>query len=110
MAANSWKVISPDLTRNDKSKQGFSGGLTGDNIGVEYAGVVFALAESPKEAGVIWAGTNDGLVQITRDGGKNWTNVTANIPGLARVGHGLQHRSLALRRRNGVHHASIFTR
>jgi photosystem II stability/assembly factor-like uncharacterized protein len=83
---NSWKVISPDLTRNDKSKQGFSGGLTGDNIGVEYIDVVFALAESPKEAGLIWAGTNDGLVQITRDGGKNWTNVTANIPGLPEWG------------------------
>jgi photosystem II stability/assembly factor-like uncharacterized protein len=73
---NSWQVISPDLTLNDKSRQGFSGGLTGDNIGVEYAGVVMAIAESPKQAGVIWAGTNDGLVQITRDGGQNWTNVT----------------------------------
>jgi len=79
---NSWQVISPDLTLNDKSRQGFSGGLTGDNIGVEYAGVVFAIAESPKEAGVIWAGTNDGIVQITRDGGKNWTNVTRNIPNM----------------------------
>ncbi len=79
---NSWQVISPDLTLNDKSRQGFSGGLTGDNIGVEYAGVVFAIAESPKEAGVIWAGTNDGIVQITRDGGKNWTNVTKNIPNM----------------------------
>jgi photosystem II stability/assembly factor-like uncharacterized protein len=76
---NSWKVISPDLTRNDKSKQGPSGGLTGDNIGVEYIDVVFALAESPKEAGLIWAGTNDGLVQITRDGGKSWANVTPNV-------------------------------
>ena len=79
---NSWQVISPDLTLNDRSRQGFSGGLTGDNIGVEYAGVVFAIAESPKEAGTIWAGTNDGLVQITRDGGKNWTNVTRNIPNM----------------------------
>ena len=78
----SWQLISPDLTTNDKSKQGFSGGLTGDNIGVEYAPVVFAIAESPKESGLIWAGTNDGLVQVTRDGGKNWTNVTKNIPGL----------------------------
>jgi len=78
----SWQVISPDLTLNDKSRQGFSGGLTGDNIGVEYAGVVFAISESPKEAGLIWAGTNDGLVQITRDGGKSWANVTQNIPGL----------------------------
>ncbi len=82
----SWHVISPDLTTNDKSKQGFSGGLTGDNIGVEYFSVVFAIAESPKEAGVIWAGTNDGLVQLTRDGGKNWTNVTGNIPNLTKWG------------------------
>ena len=81
-AGQSWSVISPDLTRNDKNRMGFSGGLTGDNIGVEYAGVVFAIAESPKQAGVIWAGTNDGLVQLTRDAGKTWTNVTANIPGM----------------------------
>jgi photosystem II stability/assembly factor-like uncharacterized protein len=78
----SWQVISPDLTTNDKSKQGFSGGLTGDNIGVEYFSVIFAIAESPKEKGLIWVGTNDGLVQLTRDGGKNWTNVTKNIPNL----------------------------
>jgi photosystem II stability/assembly factor-like uncharacterized protein len=81
-AGQSWQVISPDLTNNDKSRQGFSGGLTGDNIGVEYAGVVIAIAESRLEKGLIWAGTNDGLVQVTRDGGKNWTNVTRNIPGL----------------------------
>ena len=78
----SWQVISPDLTTNDKSKQGFSGGLTGDNIGVEYFSTIFAIAESPKEKGLIWVGTNDGLVQVTRDGGKNWTNVTKNIPDL----------------------------
>jgi photosystem II stability/assembly factor-like uncharacterized protein len=83
---HSWKVISPDLTRNDKSKQGFSGGLTGDNIGVEYADVVFALAESPKQEGLIWAGTNDGIVQLTRDGGRSWTNVTANIHGMPELG------------------------
>jgi len=78
----SWQVISPDLTTNDKSKQGFSGGLTGDNIGVEYFSTIFAIAESPGEPGLIWVGTNDGLVQLTRDGGKNWTNVTKNIPNL----------------------------
>jgi hypothetical protein len=78
----SWDVISPDLTLNDKSRMGFSGGLTGDNIGVEYAGTVLAIAESPREKGVIWAGTNDGLVQVTRDGGKSWSNVTAAIPNL----------------------------
>jgi photosystem II stability/assembly factor-like uncharacterized protein len=78
----SWRVISPDLTRNDKSKQQSSGGLTPDNIGVEYADVVYAIAESPVTPGVIWAGTNDGLVQLTRNGGTSWTNVTANIPGI----------------------------
>ena len=83
---HTWKVISPDLTRNDKSKQGFSGGLTGDNIGVEYADVIFALAESPKQQGLIWIGTNDGLVQLTRDSGKTWTNVTASIPGMPEWG------------------------
>ena len=79
---NSWKVISPDLTLNDKSRQQMSGGLTPDNIGVEYAGVVYAIAESPLKAGLIWAGTNDGLVQVTQDGGAHWTNVTATMPGL----------------------------
>jgi len=78
----SWEVISPDLTLNDRSRMGSSGGLTGDNIGVEYAGVVYGLAESPRERGVIWAGTNDGLLHVTRDGGKTWTNVTKNIPNL----------------------------
>ncbi len=82
----SWQIISPDLTTNDKSKQGFSGGLTGDNIGVEYFSTLFAIAESPKEKGLIWTGSNDGLVQVTRDGGKNWTNVTKNIPDLPPFG------------------------
>jgi photosystem II stability/assembly factor-like uncharacterized protein len=77
-----WQVISPDLTLDDKSKQVRSGGLTPDNVGVEYAGVVFAIAESPREKGVIWAGTNDGQIQVTRDNGGRWTNVTANLPGL----------------------------
>ena len=79
-AGQSWQVISPDLTLNDKSRQGSSGGLTPDNIGVEYAGVVYGIAESPKEKGLIWVGTNDGLVHLTRDGGGTWTNVTKNIP------------------------------
>jgi len=79
---SSWQVISPDLTLNDRSKMGISGGLTPDNIGVEYAGVIFALAESPKQQGLLWAGTNDGQVQLTKDGGKTWTNLTKNLPGL----------------------------
>ena len=77
-----WKTISPDLTLADETMMGDSGGLTVDNLSVEYAGVVYSLAESPLEKGVIWAGTNDGLVQVTRDGGKNWSNVTPKLPGL----------------------------
>jgi photosystem II stability/assembly factor-like uncharacterized protein len=76
-AGHSWHEISPDLTRNDKSKQQDSGGpITKDQYSVEYYDVVFALAESPKQEGVLWAGTDDGLIQLTRDGGKSWSNVT----------------------------------
>jgi hypothetical protein len=74
----SWTAISGDLTRNDKSKQQSSGGpLTQDNTSVEYYDTVFALSESPVEKGVLWAGTDDGLVQVTRDGGAHWLNVTS---------------------------------
>jgi photosystem II stability/assembly factor-like uncharacterized protein len=73
----SWTVISPDLTRNDKSKQKASGGpITEDNTSVEYYGTIFALAESPVEKGLLWAGSDDGLIHITRDGGGSWQNVT----------------------------------
>ncbi|MCX6550304.1 MAG: sialidase [Acidobacteria bacterium] len=78
----SWQEISPDLTLNDKSRQQSSGGLTPENNGVDYAGVVFSIDESPIEKGLIWAGTNDGLVHLTRDGGKTWTNLTKNLPNL----------------------------
>ena len=78
----SWQIISPDLSGNDPSLMGPSGGLTKDNIGVEMAQLVFAIAESPLEEGVIWAGTNDGFVHVTRDGGAHWTNVTGNVPNL----------------------------
>jgi photosystem II stability/assembly factor-like uncharacterized protein len=74
---SSWQAISPDLTRNDKSKQGASGGpITKDNTSVEYYGTIFALAESTLQAGTIWAGSDDGLIHLSRDGGKNWSNVT----------------------------------
>jgi hypothetical protein len=73
----SWQVISPDLTRNDKSKQGSSGGpITKDNTSIEYYDVIFALMESPIQKGLIWAGSDDGLVNVTRDAGRNWENVT----------------------------------
>jgi photosystem II stability/assembly factor-like uncharacterized protein len=81
-----WAVISQDLSTNDPSRLGPSGGLTYDNLAVEYGSVVFAIAESAIEKGLIWAGTNDGLVQLTRDGGKSWTNVTGNIPNLPALG------------------------
>ncbi|HEX5709124.1 MAG TPA: hypothetical protein VFX96_17615, partial [Pyrinomonadaceae bacterium] len=73
----SWEMISPDLTRNDKSKQGPSGGpITKDNTSVEYYNTIFTVAESPVTRGVIWAGSDDGLVHVTRDAGKDWSNVT----------------------------------
>lgn len=74
-----WQVVSPDLTFNDKSKQQISGGLTPDNIGVEYANVISAFEESPIKQGVLWAGTSDGQVQLSQNGGQEWTNLTKNI-------------------------------
>src|SRR5438132_703956 len=72
-----WERISPDLTRNDKSKLGPSGGpITKDNTGAEYYCTVFAFAESPVERGVLWAGSDDGLLHVSRDDGKTWKNVT----------------------------------
>ncbi|HXV89763.1 MAG TPA: glycosyl hydrolase, partial [Gemmatimonadales bacterium] len=72
-----WQVVSGDLTRNDKTKQGPSGGpITKDNTSVEYYGTIFALAPSPHDSGTIWAGSDDGLVHVTRDGGRTWANVT----------------------------------
>ena len=73
----SWETISPDLTRNDSSRMVSSGGpITQDNTSVEYYCTIFAVAESPREENVIWTGSDDGLIHITRDGGKSWTNVT----------------------------------
>jgi photosystem II stability/assembly factor-like uncharacterized protein len=72
-----WEAISPDLTRNDASKLGPSGGpITKDNTSVEYYGTIFAAAESRLEKGLLWAGSDDGLVHVSRDGGVNWSNVT----------------------------------
>jgi photosystem II stability/assembly factor-like uncharacterized protein len=82
-----WQAISPDLTRNDKSKQHVSGGeITLDDSGTEYYDTIFAIAESPITKGLLWIGTDDGLVQITRDEGKNWSNVTPkDLPEWGRV-------------------------
>ena len=73
----SWSVISPDLTRNDKSKQASSGGpITKDNTSIEYYCTIFTFMESPVQKDLLWVGTDDGLVQLSRDGGKKWDNVT----------------------------------
>lgn len=73
----SWKIMSPDLSRNDSTKLGPSGGpITKDNTGVEYYATIFSAVESQHEPGVIWCGSDDGLLHITRDNGSSWTNVT----------------------------------
>ncbi len=72
-----WKEVSPDLTRNEKDKQGKGGGpYTNEAVGAENYGTLSYIAESPHEKGVIWTGSDDGLVQLTRDGGATWKNVT----------------------------------
>ena len=74
---HSWETISPDLTRNDKSKLVSSGGpITQDNTGVEYYATIFAVDESPLQEGLIWVGSDDGLIHLTKDGGATWENVT----------------------------------
>jgi photosystem II stability/assembly factor-like uncharacterized protein len=80
----SWQRISPDLTTNNPARQHqeLSGGLTIDNSDAERYETIFSIAESPKNSDVIWAGTDDGNVQVTRDNGKVWTNVVKNVPGL----------------------------
>lgn len=81
-----WDRISPDLTTNDpeKQKQEESGGVTIDNSSAEMHTTIYSISESPKNGQIIWVGTDDGNVQITRDGGKNWTNVVGNISGLGK--------------------------
>ncbi|MFL6232951.1 MAG: WD40/YVTN/BNR-like repeat-containing protein [Thermoanaerobaculia bacterium] len=81
---DSWEKISPDLSTNDpkKQKQQQSGGLTVDNSSAENHTTIFTINESPKNGQVIWAGTDDGNLQVTRDGGKSWANVAPNVPGL----------------------------
>lgn len=72
-----WEIISPDLSRNDSTKLVSSGGpITKDNTGVEYYATIFAAIESPYEKDLLWAGTDDGWIHVSKDGGKNWSNVT----------------------------------
>jgi photosystem II stability/assembly factor-like uncharacterized protein len=79
-----WERISPDLSTNDpaKQQQEQSGGVTVDNSAAEMHTTIYAIGESPRNPNVVWAGTDDGNLQVTRDGGKTWTNVVGNIPGL----------------------------
>jgi photosystem II stability/assembly factor-like uncharacterized protein len=77
-----WTVISPDLSTRDSSRIAFSGGIIGDNLGQFYGEVVFAIAPSEVQRGLIWAGTNDGKVWNTRDGGATWNDLTRNITGM----------------------------
>ncbi|HKL18786.1 MAG TPA: hypothetical protein VJ905_07445 [Halalkalibaculum sp.] len=73
----SWEDISPDLTRNEKSKQQESGGpITKDDTSIEYYNTIFTFAESPVQEGVLWTGADDGLIHVSRDNGENWTEVT----------------------------------
>ncbi len=85
-AGHSWSVISPDLSTQDPAHIVPSGGIVGDNLGQFYGEVVFAIAPSKVEKGLIWAGTNDGQVWYAKDGGTNWNNVTKNIAGLPPLG------------------------
>ena len=81
---DSWEKISPDLTTNDpeKQKQEESGGLTIDNSTAENHCTIYTISESPKNSNIIWAGTDDGNLQVTENNGESWNDVTANIPGL----------------------------
>ena len=81
---DSWTIISPDLTTNDPAKQdqSKSGGLSVDNSGAENHTTIFTIAESPLDQNILWVGTDDGNVQVTKDGGKTWSNVTANLTGI----------------------------
>jgi photosystem II stability/assembly factor-like uncharacterized protein len=82
----SWDRISPDLTTNDpeKQKQEESGGVTVDNSSAEMNTTIYSISESPKNGQIVWVGTDDGNVQITRDGAKTWTNVVGNVPGMGK--------------------------
>jgi photosystem II stability/assembly factor-like uncharacterized protein len=81
---DTWKKLSPDLTTNNSAKQmqEASGGISAENSGAENHCTIFTIAESPKNEKVIWVGTDDGQIQLTRDGGTTWTNVTANVKGI----------------------------
>lgn len=83
---DSWTEFSPDLTRNDPEKQGRNGGpLTPENVGAEFYNTLFYIVESPHEKGLVWVGSDDGLVHINRDGSDNWENISPDHPGEAMI-------------------------
>ena len=82
----SWDAISPDLTTDDPDLQQKTGGLTFDDVSPTYAAVLFSLAESPHTAGVLWAGSNDGRIHVSRNAGESWEDVSGNLPGLPPLG------------------------
>jgi hypothetical protein len=94
-----WDVISPDLTRNDKTKQDYSGGkgITRDSTGVEVYDTIFSFEESPVTPGLLWAGSDDGLLSLSQDGGKNWRKIPPHGP--PRMEHDQHHRALEEGRR-----------
>ena len=81
---DTWEIISPDLTTNDSTKQNQedSGGLSMDNSGAENHTTIFTITESPLNENIVWAGTDDGNIQVTKNGGKSWKNVVENVPGV----------------------------
>ena len=97
-----WSVISPDLSTKDPTRIVSSGGIIGDNLGQFYGEVVFAIAPSEIQKGLIWAGTNDGQLWYTADGGGKWNNVTKNVTGMPTWGNDPEDRTVALRCGDGV--------
>src|SRR5204862_7887064 len=85
-AGQSWTVTSPDLSTQDPSHIVPSGGIVGDNLGQFYGEVVFAIAHSKIHKGIIWAGTNDGKVWYTKDGGASWNDVSRGLAGMPPLG------------------------
>src|SRR6185436_19148533 len=85
-AGQTWQRISPDLTTNDKEKQKQeeSGGITVDNSAAEMHTTIYSISESPIDSNVIWVGTDDGNLQVSRDGGKTWSNLIRNVKGVPR--------------------------